>query len=636
MTPRLKTHAITLVLTLIFLCLTTPAIASFLPSRLSEQINQQWQTLTPLDQRYASVRNNAAIINNEAFRADALLTLQQKDLKALLSNALKERLNAPIPTTFKSLSAIKIIGIDFELVAQGLIASLAAQVTIEDLDIEFDVTLSGEVSVIVDEKGFLLEPALTQIHIKAQSQRQDILLGLFSASDQLLTDTSSHFQGLLAELNRVLFDRGIQIPYRLHFAETFSPQSMQLVQGFQISGKDISLATTFPQVAVLISNRAITVIASSQSTSEPDELQASESINQQTFNKAYAHYRDNVEKLIAKSFGDDYQPELSSALISNPYIAKTLNQALNNVDIRISGQDFLQIPKPDAAAHANRFRKDIRLHDKQLLPHCAGLSHPASRAPCHYSCSWSRPDRCARKAACEAANQSRWLAQQTENEARIAECQTERQALILENKFVKLGAVEGEYRVSNSQLEARISGIYFSEQLNEVSIQSSLQASIDASLKLALNPAGFGHMVCLLGFNDTLYTHARYNNPRLDFSAKFSGGQDNTGKPALLITTAAMNIQGTLTPPPYQELLDNPGLLFDCTFLTMAIPTLAGTHALAGGHLGEDLGSMLGHLNIDLHPQELPISLKPIAIGKHKNSLELHPRLGHHALIFTL
>ncbi len=169
----------------------------------------------------------------------------------------------------------------------------------------------------------------------------------------------------------------------------------------------------------------------------------------------------------------------------------------------------------------------------------------------------TRRENCKRKnTECKMERETKRIAHQAENEARVAKCKTKRAALKLVDGLVKLGEISGEYWVSNSHLKSSIKSIRVSDDLSEIKVNSDIDVSLDARLRVWVNPEGLGHIACVFSFRKTLETHATYHNP----NQYFEGGiahKHKDGVLTLIGKTKPVNLTANLSPSPYSQLIQD-------------------------------------------------------------------------------
>jgi hypothetical protein len=250
---------------------------------------------------------------------------------------------------------------------------------------------------------------------------------------------------------------------------------------------------------------------------------------------------------------------------------------------------------------------------------------------------------CQRKnAECITKREADRIAHQAENETRVAKCNTKRAALKLVDGLVKLGEIHGDYWVKNSSLSSNIKRLNVIEDLSQATIAASLDVSLDASVRLNVNPEGLGHIACVFGFRKTLDTHANYHNDNLLIKGVISHRKDPEGNLQIVVTTEEQKIKHIkLDPSPYEQLIADPGFVLNCTFLTMAIPTVAGAQLLSQkvfnkGKVNDSLKTMFGRGSFTMKSKEYPFTIKPIKIGKKDDNLALKPKWGNKLIRFDL
>ena len=237
---------------------------------------------------------------------------------------------------------------------------------------------------------------------------------------------------------------------------------------------------------------------------------------------------------------------------------------------------------------------------------------------------------------CKVKREAARLAHQAKNELRVAECKSKRAVLKLVDGLVKLGEIEGQYWVNKSTLNSNISGIYITNDLDEIRIKSNIRASLDARLRVWVNPEGLGHIACVFGFRKTLETHATFHDKNFIIKGALSYKYDENDSLVFIGKTEQIQLNAKLSPSPYSQLIQDPGFVLNCFFLNLAIPTVAGVQLLKEEGISDEFSTLFGRAKIEIREQEFPFTLRPINVGIGKNSLKLVPKLGEKSIKFLI
>ena len=111
---------------------------------------------------------------------------------------------------------------------------------------------------------------------------------------------------------------------------------------------------------------------------------------------------------------------------------------------------------------------------------------------------------------------------------------------------------------------------------------------------------------------------------------------DDNDRLVLVGKTEPVAITADLSPSPYTQLIQDPGFLLNCTFLNMAIPTVAGIQLFKEGSIGDEFSTLFGRAKIDIEEQEFPFGIRPINIGKGESALKLKPSWGTKSIRFDI
>lgn len=660
---------------------------------ISDRINEKWP-LSTYDQRYASITRANHILNSPKFMADVAIKISKEDFIKHSKKALVEYQKEIEKVSIEGLSNMKVSDSNINLIDQGIRVAISLSFQLNELDIPLNAIVSGDVAIEPRHDHILFRPALTYVELKPSQPVKERWLSWKIGEELAVEMVTALLNNFLENINAEVFKEGYSIPFDIQVAKEFSPKDIKPKQGMQVSGSNIPLHYTLPTIVTFIDNDALIVIGSTTEASNIGHVEPLGVIDVENFRTHFQTYSKDIHTALVESFGEDISLSGSktSVLVRKETVSNLINSAFNQIELSLSLKDFLVVPRPGAPAGSNKFAQDIAVHEKQNLPSCKGLYREFKGSPCDnpcsyshincdvacnlpscdYGCKWSRPDRCVREAACKALRETKRaacdakkatcivdretrrtncerkntecrlkretdrIAHQTENELRVAKCKSQRLALILVDGLLKLGEIEGEYWVNNSRMTIIITNISVENDLSAIAIKSNLDSSLDARLRIWVNPEGLGHIACIFNFRKTLETHATYSNSRLVLKGAISHRYDQEGNLVLVWITEPVKISANLSPSPYSQLIQDPGFLLNCTFLNMAIPAVAGTQLFKEGSFSDELSTLFGHAKYELESQEIPLTIRPVEIGRGKQKVRLNPKWLKKAIRFEL
>lgn len=661
---------------------------------ISDKINEEWPPITSYDQRNMVVNKASQIISDPHFQADFVANLTEQAIQTHSQKSIDEYIKQISLVSVDGLSEIKVHRAEFRFINQAIRFHVEMAFTIDALKLPVLASAEGDVAVENGTNMVRLRPALSHIKLSPANKVREWWNFRHQLNHGLISGTSALLKQYINNVNGEAFKQGIEIHYSVNALKHFSPKDVASKPNVQVSGNDIEVTfDTLPNAVSFVNDNGLLIIASTKAVAEPD-IEVVGSVSETEFEENNQRYRAAVEKVLGDSFGQANYLNRSEtgALIRSGYLASKINETLDDMRISIKLSNFLQVPDPNKPVGHNTFFQDIAVHDKQSLPKCTGLRKPFRGEkcddPCHYpydscnsgcnlsncdyGCKWSRPDRCAREAACKVERETRRAVCQArdasckleqdvrrencsrknteckvsreaarvlhdaENEARVAKCNTDRLALKLVDGLVKLGEIHGEYWVDNSQLSSTITKIAVSEDISKASITSDIDAGLDTRLRVWINPEGIGHLACLFSFRKTLETHATFSQPNRVINADIHTRKNDKGGIELVAVTEPQLIKASLSPSPYQQLVDDDGFNLNCTFLSIGLPIVAGTQLLKEGRLGDGLASMFGRARITLDSQEFKFEIQPIDISLMESNIRLLPEWEEKSIGFTV
>jgi hypothetical protein len=669
---------------------------------LSKQVNELWPPLTTYAVRYTSTQKNLSIVNDEQFVPDVLVSLTRNEILKQSKPYIEDIKKKASKINVDGLSELKLNDVKLLPIEQGVMVKVDTQFTIDEIGLTVNAVAIGDVAFEASINAFTMRPVLSQININPINSVKDKWIVLRYVRNNLVESISGMLSSLIDNLNGIFLKDGFTIPVDLSITKQFSLSDIKNKDNISIAGSDVEMNYALPSFAFFITNQSINLMASTQKGDQSGkQIITPKDISSQQFMSEYKKLQDAVTQKLDKTYGKEFtlkQPK-TTAVVRKAMLANVINRTMSDLDINISAKEVIVVPDPNKPADDNKFFEEIKLHKDQKLPDCSGLrrqfkgeacDNPCSYShinceqnynnlpSCDYGCSWRRPDRCAREAACKVARESRRaaldarraacitdretrrvncqrknaecitkreadrIAHQAENETRVAKCNTKRAALKLVDGLVKLGEIHGDYWVKNSSLSSNIKRLNVIEDLSQATIAASLDVSLDASVRLNVNPEGLGHIACVFGFRKTLDTHANYHNDNLLIKGVISHRKDPEGNLQIVVTTEEQKIKHIkLDPSPYEQLIADPGFVLNCTFLTMAIPTVAGAQLLSQkvfnkGKVNDSLKTMFGRGSFTMKSKEYPFTIKPIKIGKKDDNLALKPKWGNKLIRFDL
>lgn len=444
----------------------------------------------------------------------------------------------------------------------------------------------------------------------------------------------------------------------------------------------LNVAVSMDSYSSLINEQGVIFLATNKGKS--DETGAvKQSDNLDSVFSEYSAYVKNItsEQL---DVNIDNLSQKSAFLVKKKFIASTFNKATEGLVIDFSKSNFIEIPEKD-----RRFNQAVEFHKPDRLPSCNGLytsfagydcatcTQDSCNGPCRTdNCEDCTPRRfpyipdplcLARSGACQAGNAARIagctvcrtaaisskaacdagvvackatretqrISHQVANEAEVAACKVVRESTRIVNDLKQVAKIDGEFGVKSSVLHATASQLKFNDDLSQFSVGGDINASADTWLKVHVTPEALGHIACVFPFQKTLETSASVSENSQTFTANISTAHGPNNSITLKAITAPVTVNVNLKPSPYDQLIHDPLFVLNCSFLTMAMPVVAGEELLVKGDI-KPLKLLLGELEVNIEPREFNIEIKPVSIGIGDNKIILKPAISAKTIGFEL
>ncbi|WP_261858916.1 hypothetical protein [Photobacterium sanguinicancri] len=628
-------------------------------------VNKLMPPLDTYSVRKASVDNNLQKLKDNRFSPELWVSISKDDFVAIADESIqKSRAMDKIQQLdIEGLSDIFIKDYKLKLVEQGIEINIDATVTIDALELPVYAYLKGLLTVDPGINKIALRPSIHSLQLEAVNKFSDRIIRFKGVDEPVISSISSVLDLFIDNINGMFLSDPIPVRLDLDFFEPIKWSELENVPpNITVSGDSLDLNPQRVDMAFIMTPKNLNVIASTVSKgSENAPLEAQSGITVEDFSQRYNELISQAELTLKDKFGLTKQLRSSTtiAAIEKRAVSGLINRNLAHLDLKIAAKHILDVK--------DGFEEKVRIADRLELPNCSGLRRPFEGDSCDYSCSyssmcdgydcgWRHPDECIAEAACKAERETRRINCQrrkaqckvdreservindTENEIRVAKCKTIREAIRIGDQALEVVEVKGHYKIENSQIVANLRSLAVSDALTKATIHGAIQVSVDSNLDVDVNPEGLGHIACVFNFNQELDTHAEYNNPSQLVVGDMSF-VNSANKLKLVITTRELELQDIeLSPAPYKQLVTDPKFALNCSFLTMAMPVLAGADLLnkeliTKGDPNNELQTMFGRANYTVESEELSISIKPIELGMDRS---LSPSVGEKAIYFTL
>lgn len=635
----------------------------FMSQGIASYINSKWPPLNSQQQRIESISANHKIITHEHFTPDMVLAISVEQLKDILNPLIRAKLNDKPKLQVKGLSKINIKSVDFDFIDQGISVFINTTFVIDQYEIPTSGKISGDIAILPGNNEILFKPAFTSIELSPVSRIKESWLMITKKDEIILSSINKLIGSFIQNLNREVFANGIKLPLNVDIAKNFDPNEIKLDSKFVVFGDEIDLNIQMPTFVYFVNSSHIYLIGSKSNTEGHNQYENKEF----PFADQFKDFTIKVQDKIRKSFPKDYKtPESTESigLLRKSLIANLFNEYLNEINIIIAANNFYKIPDDNDPPGTNSFSHEILVNKEKAIPNCSGLRRKFKGDKCNNPCSYKdscdrgckvyKPHRCSAELACKAKRETSRLncqrkkrqcelkreadriALQSENEFRVNKCRAKRETMKLLNGLLKVGELNGQYWVNNSQLRIDLKSISISENLDQINLDSSLKASFNTKLRMKVNPDGLGHLACVFNFRKTLETNASISQSvfRLQGNISIQPHSDDTLN--LVATIQPTKIRANLNPSPYSQLIKDPGFSLNCTFLSMTMNTIAGIDLLSRGQFTDKFDTLFGRFHHETKEFEIPLTLNPIKIGEDEHAIHMIPFIGKHTIGFRL
>lgn len=630
---------------------------------LSNEVNKNWPPLTTKQQQLQAINESN---ENRITQADAMLFLSSEDFIKLTKEAsniyLKKISGKNIGNT--SIEEINIINIS--PVKQGALISGAFKLNLLKYNIKISGEITGIAAVAAQDNQIKIFPAFSHIKLNAISLSDEIKLLKNFGNAAAINFTTNVLNEFVGNINGSIAKDPIIIPIDLIFSKNINPENLtkSIIPAPSIN-KELNVTVSMNSYLPLIDEQGIIFLATNKKENRKPIHN-----NSGDLNSVFSDYSEYVTHITSTQLDVNLdQLRNTTFLVNKKYFSTIFNKATEGLAIEFKKSDFIEIPEND-----RKFNQPVEFHKPDRLPSCHGLytdcatcTQDSCSGPCRTdNCEDCTPRRfpyvpnplcLARSAACQAENAARIagcticrttaisekaicdagvVACRVLREAKVAECKALREGTKIINDLKNLANLDGEFSVKNSNLHATASQLKFNDDLSKFSIVGDIHASADTWLKVHVTPNALGHIACLFPFQKTLETYASASINDKNFTASIKTIANINNSITLKAVTDPVIAQVNLMPPPYFQLIQDPLFILNCSFLTMAMPTIAGVELLAKKDVPDALKLMFGELQINIESKEFDIEIKPVSIGIGDNKLILKPTINPKTIGFEL
>jgi len=630
---------------------------------ITNAVNEKWPSLNTLDQQKAAANKVYATLSN-ARLLNAALQVDSKTFKLLIDEAFKRNKLKLSRLSVEGIRDIAISNADFSLVDQAVEVGIDFEFIISKYDLKLKGFLSGLAGISSNAKNIEIHPALSHVRLNNIDGKKEKSIISDMGTEGAIRFVNLIINRFLDNINGAFISEPLLIPIDIVFAKNISPSDLIKADGFTVTSENnISFQTDSTNFITYITEKGIIIFAADARIEGTTEKIGSDT-------NILKNLTSLMHRKIEES-GFDLHNGKTSFSVRKGFVAKIFNEGLENIDVKLHKKNFVEISEKDQF-----FSEEVRFHDRQRLPSCSGLRRSFKNYSCDRNCrqgscdgpckmkdcpscsskkvftnilkgnfNWVKD--CSKRAACEAENavrktgcalcktakvaekaacdakeaacktkrEAERVALKAENEIRVGKCNTNRLALKFVDGFTEVAELSGQFKITSSDLNVRVSKLNVSEDLSMLSVVTALSASANTWLRVNVNPEGLGHIACIWKFRKTLENTVSASFHGRPIKITLSVEKDQNGGLFLTGATQKEIIDMDLKPIPYLQLVNDPGFVLNCTLMTMAMPAIAGVQLLRDKDIPKPLKAIFGDYEIEIDSKSFRLPLRPVTIG---------------------
>lgn len=612
---------------------------------LSEHVNAKWPPATVRDAQRQGLDTNAKTFSvlgrsTLAFHvaANDVLTRGKEHLEAALAGI-----------TLEGAKDVQLRNVRLALIKQGIQVHADFSLNVKQVpDLNITGNLVGVAAVGVQDKTVIIRPAFQSVRI------QNAHRGSSNDMRALAVIVNALLSKYLDNLNGVLAKKPLQIALNLHFAETTTLRALLGgVEGGTVTGGDEALTITasLEKLALLINEAGISGLAGLDVQVEKS-VEAAEppSAAEDTFDVDFAAYQAEYHAELRRSFGSEPQTQ-TEVLIARRSLAGFVNRVLERVDVCVDIAEMKHEEKFSEKLSAHNIssidcgglRKDCdqvgpscnqdcgERYGEHNCRSCRGIHRPDRRIRCVGEREACKAEQAIHRGSCEFREQSCRTEQQLErtrcrlaNEGRVAECKVARQVREGLGNLLDLGEMAGNVEIVGGG-RVCITAPVMSEDLTSLAVGAAVKASARIFVHLDYNPEGLGHVACVLNFRkDFRFNGAVDQVVKINAEQSLKPQPDGSLRMESQLSFDPVNV--SFSPTPWQQMVSDPTFVANCTFLTIALPSVAIASAIRGGEPPKGVDELVyGRTEIDVPSRTFGFTVKPVSMEVGPQTLLLYP-----------
>lgn len=596
---------------LLVLGLTTPLGGCALLQTIANRISPR---VTSVDQQYTSVEQNLRQLQDFTPGVGAYVG------KDLLLEAGTQELVRAISEADQSEVEVRQLSPSLGLVVQGLSVTATFDLVLREQRVRARGNLTGVVALSTDGDRLVLRPAFNTVNITRLERTEGGRVRdrvIASAARALVRSFVDNLNGKIAA-KPVVID--------LNWEETVEVDLAEMLggNGTTVNAPVTSISKYLRSSVVRLDESGLWMMVALAEERNPvpeEEIPSTSTEQQRTPAELNALFRT-----FSREFDARWTTRLDPAdrtagievAVAKPEIAALLN--------RVMGQPLtithaFTIPRTEFSETVEAKKSEVD---------CQRVREPFRRQRYERErCSWSclkcinvfgrrvctdEPGCLASRAACNAREEARVAADNVRHEAeqgahnllqesKVASCNVAREA----NNFLGVGRFSGHVQGSGS-VRADLASACVAENLSQIDLDLAASMQGSAAVDLKITPHDLGHVfLCVAPHSTAWSSQIRAEVPRATQQVEISHRQD--GNDLLLTATFPMlTFQASVSPPPLQSLVTDPGFQTRCS---------VGNAILFSGLGLSELATRLGVMDRPLVAQQL--------MGRFAQSQDIQP-----------
>ncbi len=426
------------------------------------------------------------------------------------------------------------------------------------------------------------------------------------------------------------------------------------------SARPVNMQTKMEMIMPYISPRGVVLIGAGTLKDDSAQSPAMEEIS-----ALHCALSNKLSLVFEQRFGVtlDTMQHFSAYYMSKDYLARQMNFALDDMDLRLIHKFFLSSDQ-----YEGNISREITFFDKLRLPECEGVKEDCSlkKHSCDLYCEqqfgpqscgqcsnvsnpfeqvrcMSELEKCKSKHSlrlyechkredrCSLDNEELVNVCEVLNLDAVNACNEKKEALDFVNDSFTLAELNLAYRVPNSYIVQRISQIRFDNALRSLEVKRNMHVSVDSALMLKVNPAEHEDFQCQFGLQKEFLTHSQVDYVNEIRTMPLYAYNTTEGGLVLKAIAKPGFKSVNLTNPPFNDLLADPNFKLTCQYQGMDIPPISGDALLEKKDVPAELSVLFGSIELDLDEEELSFPISPARI----EAFAFYPTMQKQAVVFS-